>query len=177
MPIQSARGVQIHRPVAVTTESPNPSDEIPGGPEVDPESVLGADDSNSPENDLRDVVYSEGGDNTDTPQDDDDELDDDALDTLDGSEELSAAEDGEEEKLRNLILAFLDVVTEPTDDQFHDLARSVGIDHEDLERIAYKLLGELSEEAGFSEQSYVEDPALSPAVEDIDDSDILVEDF
>jgi len=47
-----------------------------------------------------------------------------------------------EELLRELIALFLKVNPDPSDDQFHALAGAIGIDHEALEAVSYKMLGE-----------------------------------
>ena len=191
MPIKPAIGVRIHRPVAVTKESLNLSNDFKGGPEADPEAILGADSTN-PEDDLRNIVYSEDS----SDMEDETESDDEAPEELKEADDI-ADEEGEdetadfenddglvleasideesEEKLRNLILAYLDFNSEPTDEQFHSLAAAVGIEHEDLEGIAYKLLGELTEEAS-SIGANTDDPVLSPAVSE-DDNNILIEDL
>jgi hypothetical protein len=58
----------------------------------------------------------------------------------------------DEQLLQELICVFLKVNCDPSDDQFHALACAAGIDHETLESIAYKMLGE----AEHGEQDEVE---------------------
>ena len=191
MPIKPAKGVRIHRPVAVTTESPNISNDFDGGPEADPEAILGSDSTN-PEDDLRNVVYSEDSGDVEDETLNDDEApeethDADSIEDEEGEDETADFEQDDglvleagfgeetEEKLRSLILAFLDFNSEPTDEQFHALSAAVGIEHEDLEGIAYKLLGEITQETA-SLQANTDDPVLSPAVSE-DDNNILVEDL
>src|ERR1700737_2961251 len=45
-------------------------------------------------------------------------------------------------ELQELIEAFLCVNPEPSDKQFHMLADAVGVDHEELEAIAYRMLAD-----------------------------------
>ena len=45
-------------------------------------------------------------------------------------------------QLEELIALFLKVNTKPSDQQFHQLAAAVGIDHEELEAISYRMLSE-----------------------------------
>src|SRR6185437_13042918 len=47
-----------------------------------------------------------------------------------------------QQELRQLLVLFLQVNCEPSDDQFHALAHSLGCDKETLESIAYEMLGE-----------------------------------
>jgi hypothetical protein len=49
---------------------------------------------------------------------------------------------GEQEKLADVIQRFLLINPKPSDQQFHALAESLGVDKETLEAIAYQLLGE-----------------------------------
>jgi hypothetical protein len=55
--------------------------------------------------------------------------------TVDGSEEKQAA-------IRELIAIFLQLNPDPSDDQFHHLALSLGTDPATLESVAYEMLGE-----------------------------------
>jgi hypothetical protein len=48
----------------------------------------------------------------------------------------------DEELLRELIALFLKINPEPSDAQFHALAGSIGIDHQELESISYQMLSE-----------------------------------
>jgi len=50
--------------------------------------------------------------------------------------------DKDESKLHELIVLFLQVNPEPSDDQFHALAHSLGVDKESLESISYEMLGD-----------------------------------
>jgi hypothetical protein len=48
----------------------------------------------------------------------------------------------DEQALEELITLFLKLNPNPSDQQFHALAEAVGVDHETLESISYKMLGE-----------------------------------
>jgi hypothetical protein len=52
-----------------------------------------------------------------------------------------------EEQVRALIHAFLEVNPKPADAQVHQLAAAVGMDHETLEAIVYKMLAEQTDGA------------------------------
>jgi hypothetical protein len=69
----------------------------------------------------------------------------------------------DDQKLRELIILFLEINCEPADAQVHALASALGIDHESLEAVMYKMMGEAVEE----------DDVLAD-VED-DEDDILIE--
>lgn len=78
----------------------------------------------------------------------------------------------DEQKLVALIEVFLEVNPEPSDKQFHMLAEAVSVDHEYLESIVYKLLGEVVEEDTLIEaadEDVVNDADIDPDMLPLDD--------
>jgi hypothetical protein len=66
--------------------------------------------------------------------------------------------DKDEGKLHELIVLFLQVNPEPSDDQFHALAHALGVDKESLEACAYEMLGdEIHHEEGEGDESQLEE--------------------
>lgn len=68
-----------------------------------------------------------------------------------------------QQELRQLLTLFLQINCEPSDDQFHALAHSLGVDKESLESIAYEMLGEEVEH----EQEEGDDTQLHELVEGV----------
>jgi hypothetical protein len=64
----------------------------------------------------------------------------------------------DENKLHELIVLFLQVNPEPSDDQFHALAHALGVDKETLEACSYEMLGdEIQHEEGEGDDAQLEE--------------------
>jgi hypothetical protein len=108
------------------------------------------DDLNLTEEDLRDVESPLlGSDIEDLNEDLNDDDDDDDEDEDDDDE------DGDDEDLRmfDLLSAFLKLNNSPSDDQFHALAESLGIDHEKLEESVFRLISIMLEDEDIEEDT------------------------
>lgn len=98
---------------------------------IDPDS----DEDDDPEDDMS---LDHGADLSD--MDDDDDLDD---------------EENEDAKFFDLLSSFLSVNPEPSDEQFHCLAASIGMEHEHFEARVFALLGMMLENEEISDETRI----------------------
>ena len=76
----------------------------------------------------------------------------------------------DKEQLKQLIVAFLAINPQPSDDQVHMLATAIGMDHEPFEAVMYEMLAESNEvNAELSEEQKVLDGDYDPNTTSTDD--------
>jgi len=80
------------------------------------------------------------------------------------------------ENLGDLISVFLQVNPDPSDEQFHSLAQAAGVDHQELEAVAYQMLAE--SEHGEEVFAADEGDADAPGEDELSDAqDVLDGDY
>jgi hypothetical protein len=83
-------------------------------------------------------------------------LDGSPADTLQYDESTNSSSDSTEvadEALRDLLIAYFNLVEAPTDEQVHSLAASIGISPEDLEAYVFNMVHEMTESEDDSDDS------------------------